>query len=775
MPGFFDFVWDEQLGKVLLNVKEFEKEFLYVNSLSAGVGSNDIGLDRGQLGNTRVVKFIKSGNKILLLQPNFDYRAVSDNPDEVKSVNEAFAQSVIWGFEAIEADEGFLIDMNAFLLRDAHGVGTRLNDMKEGTYNLDLSRSALYKPGIKNFPKNSEFEAMITFTGKPKGYNIRSVTPSGDAVTVRMHHSFIELPDDNYKPRKFDPRGGFFGITYYDYATPIDQPLMKKFIARHRLEKKDPTAALSEAVEPIVYYLDRGAPEPVKSALLEGASWWNQAFEAAGFKDAFQVKVLPEGADPLDVRYNVIQWVHRSTRGWSYGASVRDPRTGEIIKGHVSLGSLRVRQDFLIAAGLLSPYASDNVTDEMKEMALARLRQLSAHEVGHTLGLAHNFAASMNNRASVMDYPHPYFEMSGDEVNLNDAYDTNIGEWDKVAIKFGYSQFDGNEAQELDNILNDAFGNQKLQFITDQDARPQGGAHAAAHLWDNGTDAADELTRLMGIRRSVITNFSENSIPKGTPMANIEEVLVPMYFMHRYQLEGAVKVLGGLQYNYALRGDNQEVVSYIDRSTQMKALNALLATLEPQNLEIPENVLDIIPPRAFGYGRTRETFKAKTGVMFDPLTPAETVASVVVGLILNPERMSRLVALNAVDPLQPGLSLVVDQILEATWKSLRSDHGYHRALERSVEKQVLIGMLTAAANSSSDLQANAILISKIKRLQEWIQKESKKLSDDEKAHYTYALFQIDQFMEDPNEFKPAKALTPPDGSPIGMGCMSGDF
>ena len=383
-PGFFKFYWDEKQGKIWLEVDKFNQEFLYVNSLQAGVGSNDIGLDRGQLGNERVVKFLRSGNKVLLTQVNYKYRATSTNPDERLAVEEAFAQSVLWGFEiSTENKNAVLVDATRFFLQDAHGIKKRLQQRKQGTYRLDESRSAIYLPRTKNFPKNTEFEATVTFVGEAKGEWVRSVVPTPDVVTVRMHHSFVELLDDGYEPRRYDPRSGFISTSYFDYATPIDQPIVKRFIIRHRLKKKDPSAAVSEAVEPIIYYLDRGAPEPVKSALMEGASWWNQAFEAAGYRNAFQVKELPADADPMDVRYNLIQWVHRSTRGWSYGGSVTDPRTGEIIKGKVTLGSLRVRQDFLIAQGLVAAYKNGDIPDpRLLEMALARLRQLSAHEGG---------------------------------------------------------------------------------------------------------------------------------------------------------------------------------------------------------------------------------------------------------------------------------------------------------------------------------------------------------------------------------------------------------
>ncbi|MDP5100278.1 MAG: DUF5117 domain-containing protein, partial [Nonlabens sp.] len=352
--GYYNFTYNEDKGTIDLEVSQLDTEFLYVHSLTTGLGSNDIGLDRGQLGDGVVVKWMKSGNKLLLVQPNLSYRATSDNVQERKSVEQAFARSVLYGF-TIKETKGttYTIDLTPFLLEDAHGIVERLKARKEGTYKIDATRSVLWMENTKSFPKNTEFEAMLTFTGTPTGRNVRSVAPDPTAITVIQHHSFVELPEKGYEPRVFHPQSGSFYTSYMDYSAPVDEDITKRFITRHRLEKKDPTVAISEAVEPIVYYLDPGTPEPVRTALLEGAAWWNDAFTSAGYKNAFQVKMLPEGADPMDLRYNVIQWVHRSTRGWSYGGSVIDPRTGEILKGHVSLGSLRIRQDFMIAQGLL--------------------------------------------------------------------------------------------------------------------------------------------------------------------------------------------------------------------------------------------------------------------------------------------------------------------------------------------------------------------------------------------------------------------------------------
>src|SRR6267142_2948215 len=462
MAGYFNIYWDAKAGKLWLEIDKWGTEFLYQSSMPAGIGSNDIGLDRGQLGGTHVVRFERSGPKVLLVQSNMEYRAVSEDADERRAVRDSFAESALWGFTvAAEEGERALVDATDFFLRDAHGVPAALRKTKQGNYHLDATRCALYLPRTKGFPLNTDVEATLTFAGEEPGQWVKQVTPEPDAITVREHHSFVQLPPAGYKPRAYDPRSSFFGIAYIDYATPISEPIVKRFAARHRLEKKDTSAAASEAVKPIVYYLDRGAPEPIRSALLEGARWWAQAFEAAGFKNAFRVELMPEGADPMDLRYNVIQWIHRATRGWSYGATVTDPRTGEIIKGHVTLGSLRVRQDYLIAEGLLAPYEKGKpVSPKMLEIALARLRQLAAHEVGHTLGLEHNYSSSTVDRSSVMDYPPPYVKLGADGVpDLAEAYATGIGEWDKVSIPFGYQDFPAgaDESASLNKILNDAF------------------------------------------------------------------------------------------------------------------------------------------------------------------------------------------------------------------------------------------------------------------------------------------------------------------------------
>ena len=558
-----------------------------------------------------------------------------------------------------------------------------------------------------------------------------------------------------------------------DYSSPIDEPITKKYVIRHRLEKKNPELEISEAVEPIIYYLDPGTPEPVKSALLDGGRWWNQAYESIGFKDAFQVKMLPEGIDPLDCRYNVIQWVHRSTRGWSYGASVVDPRTGEIIKGHVSLGSLRIRQDYMIAQALTKdPFISNNQNNQMLELAIARIRQLSAHEIGHTIGFAHNFAASANNRASVMDYPHPLVDLKDDEIVFDDVYDTGIGDWDKVTVAYSYSHFksDQNENDELNKILEDATDN-GLRFISDYDARSLDGSHAYAHLWDNGVTAYSGLDKVIEIRQKAIQNFSEYNVPKGTPNSVLVDVFVPLYFFHRYQTEATAKIIGGMDYNYSLVGDNQNEFHYLDKDTQLEALNSLVKTLSPIFLAIPKDKLKLFPPRAFGYPRTRESFKSNLGVAFDPFSISETSADLTLSLILRPKRLNRLVLQYSLDNSNLSLNDLYDYIFKRTillkTNNISSiNDSYHEEVQHIVNVTLLKNIFKVINDSSTFSQVQNISNDYLSKI--ILELLSKKRKDYKFSKYSsHYIKMINDFYEDPEEYEIKDSLKIPDGSPIG--------
>jgi len=765
--GYINFYWDENAGKLWLEIDKLDTELLYVVSLPAGLGSNDVGLDRGLLGGSRIVKFVKVGRKILLTEPNYNYRAVTQDAAERRAVEQSFAQSTLWGFVA-EAESGnkVLVDATDFILRDAMQAANRLRRGQQGSYTLDKSRCAMYLPRTKNFPLNTEIEASITLTNSDgtSGPFVQSVTPSAEAITLRMHHSFVQLPDSNYKPRLFDPRSSFIPTSFYDYSTPVSEPIEKFYIVRHRLEKKNPDAAVSEAVKPIIYYLDNGTPEPIRSALLKGASWWNQAFEAAGYKNAFQVKLLPDSADPMDVRYNVINWVHRSTRGWSYGASVVDPRTGEIIKGHVTLGSLRVRQDYLIAQGLLAPFEKGMpVDDKMLKMALERLEQLSAHEVGHTLGLMHNYASSVNGRGSVMDYPHPLVRINAKgEIDLSDAYDHKIGEWDKCAITWGYQDFakGTNESAALNKILTDAT-RKGLQFIADRDARAPGGLHPQAHLWDNGTNAVEELKEVMKVRAKALSQFGEKNIRPGMALAMLEDVLVPVYFFHRYQLEASTKLIGGMNYSYALRGDGQLITDIVPKKIQLEVLDAIIDCINPKVLELPDTIVKIIPPRPAGYDFSRELFKKRTGLAFDALAPAETAADLPFSFLFNSERLSRM----AQYALKGGLSVtdMLDKLINATWKTARMAD-MQKLIQLQTEQVLLTYLLASSVDETLSFPARASVQKALTDLKTWIEGQKKTAKDSSYlAHLTLAL----ERMKAPDKAKPTVHAAIPPGAPIG--------
>ena len=785
IDGYMPLYWDDKSGTLWMEIGKFDTEMLYSTGLTTGLGSNDIGLDRGQSGQGRVVRFQRTGPRVMMVQPNYTWRANSSNPDERRAAEDAFAKSILWGFSiAAETDGRVLVDASDFFLRDVVNVIPRL---RPGNYRVDRTRSAFDMAWTKGFPKNTEITTLLTFSndgGGPAGAagggrggggggfgggmfsgSVGSVTPTADAVTLKEHHSFAELPDAAYKPRVDDPRSGFGALQYADFAAPMTEPLVKRWIRRHRLEKVDPSARVSEAKKPIKYYVDRGAPEKIRQALIEGASWWNQAFEAAGYRNAFQVELMPEGADPMDIRYNMINWVHRSTRGWSTGASIADPRTGEIIKATVTLGSLRDRQDYLIFEGLLAPYKSGTETPAILEQtALARIRQLSAHEVGHTLGIGHQYYNSAKGRISVMDYPHPLEKLNADgTIDLSEAYATGIGEWDKVAIAYAYSDFPPgtNEATALGKIIDDAW-KADLIYMSNQDTD----ASPRVDQWNNGTDAAGELTRIMQIRRAALNRFDETVIRKDAPMATMEEALVPLYLYHRYAAESAASSLGGQDYIYAFRGDGRTPTKWVPAAQQRAALDALIATLKPSELALPKNALDKIPPRPSGWGAHREMFTRYTGEVFDPISPAAAAADMTIGFILSPDRAARMVAQHAVDPSLPGLRDVLTALQKATFEAATASP-YEKEIRRATSR-VLAERLMELAGSASMPQVRAIASSILGGIQSPPVSTPATFDRDDAVMRSLLAADIKRFLERPIAPIAAPAQPdPPPGAPIG--------
>ena len=768
--GFLPIYLDQHQSRILLELPRDSTRALLMITQATGLGSNPIGIDRGASGDTYVARFDRDGDRVLLVLENWSYRSSSGSADHVRSVAEAFPPSTVAALPLLADESGrLLVDATDVAFRDWNDIVGTLARSQQGAYTLARDRSSVYRAYTKGFPDNTEIDASLTFAATNRaGPIVESIVPDGRAFTLRQHLSFLKLPDTGFRPRALDPRVGYFGVSFKDYARPVQEPLAVRWAARHRLERADPNNPVSPIKEPIRYYIDRGIPEPIRSAVLEGVRWWEQAFDRAGLTGGFKVELLPEGVDPMDARYNVVQWENRNERGWSVGGALTDPRTGEMIKGMARLDSHRARTDYNLYAGLVGAAASSADT----AFVLARVRQVASHEVGHTLGLAHNYIASTYERGSVMDYPPPRVRLDANgRIDLSHSYAVGPGAYDIWAIHWGYGAFPpGSEADSLRAVVRDGLAKGYL-YLSDADARPEYGSDPRVSLWDDAATPLQFLETQTAVRRVAIGHFGERNIRPGEPIALLQERFVPVYFMHRFALNGTSKAIGGMEYSNAVSGDEQQATRPVAYQQQMAALRLMLAALRPDELAIPDTVLTLMAPGATSVTPAVELFGSRTRPVFDELSAAQTLAQMVVDMVLQPDRAARLVEF-ATRGNGPHLTLggAIDALVGATWGAAMPPSAKLAALQRVTQRVVANKLLMLAADSGAAPEVRAMAELKISDLRARARsKGAAARTDDERAHWLAIGNDFTRWIDKHELPKFSPALVAPPGDPFGTG------
>lgn len=763
-PGFIDLYVDKNANKVLAKLPEADEEgvslrLIHTARLTAGLGSNPVGLDRGWGDSGKIIVFRRLGNKIIIEAENTRYRASPDNPLEERAVRESFARSFLASAEIVKNSDGPVIDLTDFLTSDVLNLKQYLADRGEGNFSIAKDRTLVDTANVFAFPDNVEMDVFFTLSSSKPGREFSTTAANGRDATLIQHHSFVRLPEEGFTPLIADPRTGAIEVVHFDYSAPLDGQIETRRARRYRLQKNE----AGETTKPIVFYIDSGAPEPIRSALVEGAKWWEEAFSAAGYPDGYRVEILPEDAHPLDIRYNVVQWVHRQTRGWSYGGGVSDPRTGEMLKGHVNLGSLRVRQDRMIFEGLVGTSKTNTgADDDPVELALDRIRQLSAHEVGHALGFAHNFAASTYNKGSVMDYPAPDVRVSNGQLDFSNTYGVGVGEWDKFAAVWLYGDLSD---EEREAVVQSALS-RGLHYVADSDARSTGTSHPLGNIWDNGADPVEGLETAMAVRRIALDNFGKDRIQAGQPLSDLNKVIVPIYLYHRYQTAAAAKYIGGMSFNYGLNGDGQAAAEIVSPADQRRALNAILQTLDPKELDIKDETLELLMPSLVSYSiadSDRELFRRTAYPAFDVTAAADTAADLTFDVLLDPRRAARLIEFKRRDANNLGLM----DVLQATRRYVMQRPANDRTGEiaKGIQARFVFALMELA-----DSQATPGVKARTDKVLRNLRGD---LTAKGSGHGLWLVSLIDAHLERPAtpQAPVTKAKALPPGSPIGQGQM----
>jgi hypothetical protein len=749
---------DEARNRVLLEIPaaQLGRDFLHQVTLATGLGTGS--LDRGQTGPNALVRFERRGNRILLMRDNQSARAPGGDAANQQAARDAFPRSVVGSF-TIDGEQGgaITIDATSLFLGDAYGVADGLRGQQLGTYRVDAARSWIDTARTRAFPRNTEVHAVLTFTsdGAPAaggGGRARGVAPDPRAMVFELHHSLVVLPDaEGFRPRAYDPRYGFGGSQWFDLSQGFDGTYRSGHINRWRLVPRDPAAyqrgQLVEPVTPITYYLDPGIPAPYREAFREGGNWWAKVFEAAGFRNAFRVLDLPAGADPMDARYNMLMWVHRTGPGPSVGPSYSDPRTGEIVRAVVRMDAWRSLIDYNIWAGTVPASGPNGPNVSAEAFAMARRRQHAAHEIGHTLGLSHNYIAASQGRSSVMDYPVPLITATANgEIDLRDAYRTGPGAWDTLSIRLGYTWYPDAAAEQagLAAIMKDGIA-RNVRFIPDQYANANGSIPEVTR-WVEGSTMFDAVTRTSRVRRILIDKFDQRAIRPGEPMALLNMRFAHVYLHHRYSLEGLAKNIGGMDFTFAINGDGQVPTRLIPAADQRRALTMSLDALEPRELTVPERVQAMIPPAPPGFNGDMTWIDGSGGPMFDAVTLAGGLATEVMGYLLDRERAARVVLTAARDPNALTLDEVMSTIVRRTWQAPAPNAPAERAVQRATQRAALDALLDLAGDARAMPDVRAHAMAHVKQLGKALE-EKEGADAAERAHIAAALRDIERALD----------------------------